>query len=1262
MRKLYSPVVCLLILIQFCSFAKAQVSVSGSTALDGNYPTLGGAGGLFQAIELGPDQSGNHITVTITADIPAEPGGSLFFGRNWASLKMIPSGNRTITSNVAGSIISLAFANNILVDGLNTGGNSLTLINTSTASLGSVAMFSNNSSFDTLRNLTCRASGVDDAVIFITNSTTGNQHNLIEDCEISGIGTARPTYGIISLSGPLNNDNTIRNCTIHDIYSRTADSYGIYIAFGAGRTIIENNRIYQTNACIPLSGNPTFTGIALGFTDGDGFVIRNNTIGGSAANGTGYAAFGSSATGPGFIGIRARHVGFSPVSFPSRTEITGNRIRGINITSAKNNNAGGFGVFIGIDLGNGVNTDSIRCSNNVIGGASGNDSIIINALATVAVLPCLGIHNSSTRGNTIDSNVIGAISMVGGLSRTSPFFGIQSDAVSAAFPITMRSNIIGNADVANSINSDHTGFGGSLAGIRVAGNSPNATYRITNNTIQNLQHNGANPGTGVIASVIGFVSVTGAVNKLEIENNTIRSLVSQATTATAMQVNGISWLPQPGVGSAPAIIRNNTIYGLSIPNSTSATSRVSGMICGAGNESHITNNMVSVGQNTPGKVYAIEINGSTVKLYNNSFRVTGAGAIADGAALLRSVISTLDVRNNIYYNDRTGTPNSQYAVNFPVGFSGTLPYTGSNNLYYAPGPNMASNSTINYTSLAAFNTVLNTIAPNAELNGKTAVVTFISANDLHTTDADVVNAGTNLSAATPTITTDIDNDSRITCYDIGADEVLYSPAANTATWTGAIDTKWCTPCNWDKGLVPVATDNVMIPAGPQNFPILNTAAACATAVADDLTIQTGASFTIQTGGVAELGGDLNNNGTYTHTGGNLVLNGTAVQNISSTISPLNFFNLQLDGSGLKQLTVNAGVNGLLTLTSGNLSILNNNLKAVAISGGTVSAHIITDGTGLVTVPAIGAGPVVFPIGPDAASYNALTFTNGQGIDYAARVETGLNPNIAFPGIAVNRTWTVNSSVTPASPVGVQFQYANGEANPGFNYSSSVEVGKYIASTWNVIESNILPVGTYQVNSLQTSFNAPFAIGNIGAFLAVDLYIQCQVRKQGRGADILFTVNNAEGVSTFEIQRSVHNGIFETIGVIPANPSSAQYNYNDPSTTPGINQYRIKANRRIPVPKYSNIAAIINAENGLLITSLHPNPLSNQGTVTLSAAKSGWVKMVVTGLNGSVVKQWQVAVTEGSNNFSFTSGDIACGVYYLTAGDGLYKAVVRFVKL
>ena len=1263
MRKIY-PAILLLGLLISCPYQLviSQVLVTGSTGLDGNYPCLGGVGGLFEAIELGSDQTGNNITVTITNDIPDEPGGSLLFGRNWNILRIIPSGSRTITSTISGWIIGLAFANNIVIDGLNTGGNSLTLINNSTGSLGSTVMFSNNSSFDTLRNVTCRGSGVGDAVVYITNAFTGNHNILIENCDISGSLAGTPSYGIASISGSYNNDNTIRNCNIHDIYNSTGDSYGIYIAFGAGRTTIENNRIYQSVPRIPLSGTPTFTGIAVGFTEGDGFIIRNNIIGGSNASGTGYSVFGSTTTAPAFKGIRISHVGFTPAAFPSRTEITGNRISGIDITSTKTATTGNSFIFSGIELANGTNTDSIRCSNNIIGGISGNDSIKITALATTANLPCIGIYNSSTRGNTIDSNIVGAITMISTSgARTTGFAGIQSDPSSTATIIPIRNNTIGNADVPNSITSNYTGAGGQLFGIRLGSSLTGGNYEVKSNIVQNIRHTGVNTGTAANASVTGFQSIASSNNKLVIEKNTFINLSNTAVTASALEVTGIRFISPTGAGAVPAVISKNKVYALSIPNATNINSKVAGLISLAGGTSYVTNNMVCVGENSPGKAYAFDISGSTVKMYNNSFRITGSSAIGEGAALLRSSVNSLEARNNIYYNERAGTPNSQYAVKFVSAISAVLPYTGSNNLYYSPGPNMAAISSTNYANLPVFSFTLNTAAPNAETAGKTAAVSFASSTDLHTADANVVNGGANLSATTPPLTDDVDGEPRISCYDMGADEISYSPAPNTATWTGAIDSKWCSPCNWDKGAVPVATDNITIPSGLLNQPLLNTAASCITSLANNLDINAGAAMTIETGGTLEVYGNFINNGTYTHTGGDVILKGAAAQTIYSSTSPLNFYNLQVNGNGLKQLSASTTINSVLTMTNGDLSIGNNQLMAVAVTGGSITSHIITDGTGMLTIPAIGAGPVLFPIGPEAASYNPLTFTNGSGIDYSARVEVGINPSIAFPGIAVNRTWTINSSGFPPGPVGVMFEYASGHASAGFNYSSAVEVGKFISPVWHVVQSGITPTGSYKAASSLSSFNAPFAIGNIGAFLAIDCIIRCTAGKNNNNAIINFDINDCSSVIDFEIQRSVNNAAFETFVVLPATTTLLQYSYTDAAIPQGEILYRIKANRRNSSPKYSNIAAVINGKKGWLITSLYPNPVNTNANLALSTARPGKLTFRITDFLGKTVKQWQSIVTEGNNTIIFNAGGLARGVYYLLVTDNEKKELIRFIK-
>jgi hypothetical protein len=85
---------------------------------------------------------------------------------------------------------------------------------------------------------------------------------------------------------------------------------------------------------------------------------------------------------------------------------------------------------------------------------------------------------------------------------------------------------------------------------------------------------------------------------------------------------------------------------------------------------------------------------------------------------------------------------------------------------------------------------------------------------------------------------------------------LPTPPANL-TWTGSVDTDWNTAANWDLNAVPVASTDVTI-SNVDNAPVINsgTGASCY-----DLTIATGASLTINSGGSLITNGTITNNGT-----------------------------------------------------------------------------------------------------------------------------------------------------------------------------------------------------------------------------------------------------------------------------------------------------------------------------------------------------------------------------------------------------------------
>ncbi|MEQ1747302.1 MAG: choice-of-anchor Q domain-containing protein, partial [Saprospiraceae bacterium] len=109
--------------------------------------------------------------------------------------------------------------------------------------------------------------------------------------------------------------------------------------------------------------------------------------------------------------------------------------------------------------------------------------------------------------------------------------------------------------------------------------------------------------------------------------------------------------------------------------------------------------------------------------------------------------------------------------------------------------------------------------------------------------------------------------------DIGAYEFQSNLGAGTVIWTGATDTDWSNPCNWDGYAVPGATGDVLIP-DVTNDPVVMASTA---AVAQSVHVQPNAALTIAAMGSLSLEGDtgfpsggMYNQGTVTNNGALLI--------------------------------------------------------------------------------------------------------------------------------------------------------------------------------------------------------------------------------------------------------------------------------------------------------------------------------------------------------------------------------------------------------
>ena len=186
----------------------------------------------------------------------------------------------------------------------------------------------------------------------------------------------------------------------------------------------------------------------------------------------------------------------------------------------------------------------------------------------------------------------------------------------------------------------------------------------------------------------------------------------------------------------------------------------------------IRNNMLALSPSNNYYAYGIYYSGSTSytnDIYFNSVYIggTSTSSYSSYGVYKASSASAYNFKNNIVYNDRTGSTSNQYAVYF----SSSTGISSENNQIYA------SNSTYGYVgywiSTACQTLSEFQIASSQDAYSFEIEPTFASSTDLH------ISAGTGMVGSLITgITDDIDGDAR-TSPAIGADEIAIPPCSGT---------------------------------------------------------------------------------------------------------------------------------------------------------------------------------------------------------------------------------------------------------------------------------------------------------------------------------------------------------------------------------------------------------------------------------------------------------------------------------------------------
>lgn len=765
----------------------AQITVSGSTgSANGSYTSFTNVSGVFAALNTaGSHNAGDAITISITADVLAETGTNGLNAGTWNSITITPTGARTISGAAAGGapLINFNGADKVTIDGLNSGGNSLTISNTTVSAVSgtSTIRFIGGATNNVVTNCSVLGSSSSDVsvnggnIFFSTDALTanGNDNNTISNCTIGPAGVNLPSKGVYGNgSGTTtaigNSGNLITNNNFADIFNTSVSSAGLYIAGGCNGWTISNNRFYQT-ATRTWTAGVNLRGIELNSTAAtsgvQGFTITGNTIGyaSSAQTGT-YTVTGSSGK---FAGIR-----FNGISGGTSSTISNNTIAEINISGVVSSGTTASTPFacILIDAG------PVVANSNIMGNQNFTGSVQFST-NTGSGTDMYGIFNVGVDNFTSSGNQMGSITFTNAnTAATSVFYGIRC-WTSNTTTWTAIGNIIGGT-VPNSIQVNSLGASSQVIGLNM--NAPATT--MNNNTIRNLSATG---GTGLvtIASVIGILSTGTGVNNTLSQNEIYGLTNSNATLATA--VTGIQYNSSSGLN----IVEKCMIYGLTNA-SNNAAAEINGIRTAGGNVTY-RNNMIALGNGVPnamgttpgtGGISGINEVSGVNNFYHNSVYIGGAPTAGAGPSYAFKSIQTLSTRSfrdNIFYNARSnnGATGKNYVVR--VGGSGLNPtgLTINNNAYFSTGAGAVFGfyNSLDVASFAAWKATIGQDA--ASFFGDPAFTSPNSATpDLHINTA--VPTVVEANGADVGVTDDFDGETRasLTPVDIGADADNFIPA------------------------------------------------------------------------------------------------------------------------------------------------------------------------------------------------------------------------------------------------------------------------------------------------------------------------------------------------------------------------------------------------------------------------------------------------------------------------------------------------------
>jgi hypothetical protein len=591
------------------------------------YTSLTNVGGLFEALNAGTLQG--NTTVTITSSLTGETGAVALSTPSGGSytLTIKSDGQLRTISGVATSLagmVRLAGADRVTITGAQPTASSQNLLFSNYTNGAPAFSFTADASDNTLTNLLVESSNNNPSsgtILLGGGTTTGNDNNTFNNLNIRPLGnttTAGFANGIFSTGTSatvLNNGIKLTNSTVHDFSNN-----GFYAISNSTSCTVTGNSFYQ-------QGSRSTALCAVRLDAGAAHTVSNN-------------------------------------QFYQTTGTLSGTVTGISVTG------GGSGSTISGNLIGGGIVSGASATMNVASGFNG----IVLAVGTAAA--------STVQGNTIQA--------ITNTSKVSSTYGINA----STGLVTITNNLVGNATSSKGVVVNYDGYGISIgtstastisgnqvvnlqtgtapaAGLYLTGiNFPagtSGTHTVATNTVSGLLSRSVpDDDNGYDTQTLGLFSLN--TGQMTVQRNQFSNIGSLATTTgiTNNHYVGALYLARAGTGSQ---VTRNRIYNLfaSSPG-TNAAADVVIALHNSGTGTTVANNQVSVpgSASAASAVFGILENGTANTYAYNSVYLGGQGSSDTYSFYRASTTAGLRVRNNILYNDRTGS-----GLNLAIGTGST---------------------------------------------------------------------------------------------------------------------------------------------------------------------------------------------------------------------------------------------------------------------------------------------------------------------------------------------------------------------------------------------------------------------------------------------------------------------------------------------------------------------------------------------------------------------------------------------------------------